>query len=314
MKKNPLLDFARKMELSVKLPSKGRWYTDEIMDTMLNGEVGIFPMTPRDELLQYNPDALLSGDTTIQIIESCVPSIKNAKDLLYNDANLLLLAIRKATYGDELEQSVICPRCYEEASKLTEDEKAEADRTGRLKFTPQDNVFSISDILSCTQYLDDEYKMKLDNGLTVYFKPYTVKNKLNFELTRINQQKILDFYKNFNQEDLKNEEIRKDRINKITDIYLEMNKYGNEVIASCILKIELPEPDGSFVDDYDMILEYISNTNSNYIQTLKEKIEEINSIGLPSELEYECSCCGHKWKSPFIEFNPTDFFDGSSSF
>lgn len=312
MIKNPLLDFARKVEFSVKLPSNGNWYSDNIIDTMLNGEVGIYPMTPRDELLQYNPDALLSGDTTVKIIESCVPSVRNAKELLYNDANFLLLAIRKATYGDELEQMVICPQCYEESTKMSEIEKADAEREGKIKFTPQENHFSISEILSCVSYLDKEYMLELDNGLKVYFKPYTVKNKLNFELTKINQKKILSFYEDFNQDDLKDEEVRKDRIKKISDIYLEMNRYGNEVMASCILKIELP--DGSFVDDQAMILEYISNTNSSYIQKLKEKIEEINDIGLPLELECECSCCGYKWNNIFMEYNQTDFFGGSSSF
>ena len=41
---------------------------------------------------------------------------------------------------------------------------------------------------------------------------------------------------------------------------------------------------------------------------LSEEVTKINAFGLPSTLEVECSCCGHKWEVPFVGFNQSDFF------
>ena len=57
-----------------------------------------------------------------------------------------------------------------------------------------------------------------------------------------------------------------------------------------------------------MILEFISNTPSNIVNDLNEKIHELNDIGLPKSIEYECRCCNHHWEDKFFGFNQTDFF------
>ena len=35
---------------------------------------------------------------------------------------------------------------------------------------------------------------------------------------------------------------------------------------------------------------------------------EIEKFLIPKELDYECQCCGNKWKDKFYGFNQTDFF------
>jgi hypothetical protein len=57
-----------------------------------------------------------------------------------------------------------------------------------------------------------------------------------------------------------------------------------------------------------MILEFISQTPSNVVNEINEKIHDLNDIGLPKELEYECECCHHQWKDKFFGFNQSDFF------
>jgi hypothetical protein len=55
---NPLLDFARKVELSIKLPSNGNWYEEGTIDYTLGGEVEVYPMLPKDELALMNPASI----------------------------------------------------------------------------------------------------------------------------------------------------------------------------------------------------------------------------------------------------------------
>ena len=124
---NPLLDFARKVELSIKLPSNGNWYEEGTIDYTLGGEVEVYPMLPKDELTLMNPDGLLSGQSNVSLIKSCVPAVKNPEKLLYPDLNVLLLAIQKATYGNKLTMQVVCPECLrkanEKAAELEEQNK-----------------------------------------------------------------------------------------------------------------------------------------------------------------------------------------------
>ena len=97
----------------------------------------------------------------------------------------------------------------------------------------------------------------------------------------------------------------KDTVREVFEIG-ERFDIGNQLITAAILKIELP--DGSFVDNKDMILEFISQTPSNIVSELNDKIHELNNIGLSKELDYECECCHHQWKDTFFGFNQTDFF------
>jgi hypothetical protein len=71
-------------------------------------------MTAKDELKLKTPDALLNGQATVDVIQSCVPDIKNAWHVPSIDVDALLIAIRIATYGDKMEVNVTVPGINEE--------------------------------------------------------------------------------------------------------------------------------------------------------------------------------------------------------
>ena len=108
------------------------------------------------------------------------------------------------------------------------------------------------------------------------------------------------------EEDISKEE-KERMILEINGIQTKMIDTNNEIYAESIKYIELP--DGSTVNDTAMIKEFIANSPSNTVSELAKEITKINSIGLPEELEVECSCCGYKWKVPFTGFNQSDFFE-----
>lgn len=308
---NPLLNYARRAELSISLPSHGNWYEEDMIDYTPNGEVEVFPMLPKDELIMLNPDSLLSGQANIDLIKSCVPSVKNPEKLLFPDANVLFLAIQKATYGNTLTMSVVCPKCQEKAIQLDDKEKIEeAEKKGDIIIHAQDMEYNIDSILASISYLDSEYIVTTEEGLVIYLHPNTLKDKMKYGLMTYNQQKILKSYKDYDYE--KRNEMNEDENHQsemmklVSECYNKMNDIGNQLITSCIVKIKLP--DDSFVTDSQMIYEYVSNTKSSLIMSLHKKIKEMNDIGLPTSLTYRCSCCGHEWEDKFYGYNQVDFF------
>ena len=196
---NPLLDYARKAELSVKLPSDGNWYTSDIVKLNPLKEVEVYPMLPKDELTLINPDALLSGQANIDVIKSCVPAISNPELLLYPDLNVLLLAIKAATYGDELKLEITCPHCLEIKEQLKDkpEEITKLEKENRICLHPQMFTYSCREILEQISLLEKEYIIKAENGLQIYISPNTTKDKNLFNLLNFKEKSILKLFKDY---------------------------------------------------------------------------------------------------------------------
>ena len=121
---NPLSGHFRSPKLYVQLPSGGKFYDSDIVNYPESGELPIYPMTAKDELIMKNPDALLNGEAISQLITSCVPNIKNVRQLISNDVDVLLVAIQGATHGDDIEVATNCPACEKEVSGVASVEGA----------------------------------------------------------------------------------------------------------------------------------------------------------------------------------------------
>lgn len=311
MSNNPLMQFARRPELSVRLATNPCWYNTGFIEYTMNGEVEVYPMLPKDELSLYNPDALLSGQAMVGLIKSCCPSVLNPEKLYFPDANILLLAIKRATYGNEHKQSHRCPECYRKMEEMKDDpkKKKEMDKLindHKLSDHEEEFTFDIDMLLQNISHLDDEYKVKIEN-LVYHLQPYIMRTKEQYSIISAQRSKLLKMYRETleRDEDMSNEE--KDKMMaEIADIQSKMIDTNNEIYAESIKMIELP--DGSIVDDKNMIKEFIANSKSSVISELSDEINKINAVGLPESLEVECSCCGHKWKVPFTGFNQSDFF------
>ena len=312
MNNNPLMQFARKPELTVKLACDPEWYPNGFIQYTLDNEVEVFPMLPKDELMLYNPDALLSGQAIIDLIKSCCPSILNPEKLFYPDANVLLLAIKKATYGNEHTQSHMCPKCSEIINKLKSGTKKDKEELDKLlkehKITDheEEHVFEIDQLLSSITHLSNSYEVTIDN-LLYNLKPHTLKTKEQYSLLSLQRSKLLKMYKDTleRDEDISNEEKNK-MISEISVIQSKMIDANNEIFTEGINFIKLP--DDSIVKDKDMIKEFIANSKTSVINKLSEEISKINAVGLPEKIEITCSFCGNNFEVPLIGYNQTDFF------
>src|SRR6056300_1484429 len=116
IEQNPLRKYFRQPKVYITLPSKGKFYPQGSLDLPENGELPVFAMTAKDELTMKTPDALLNGEATVSVIQSCVPNIKNAWKLPSVDLDAVLIAIRLATYGDKMDINTTVPNINVEKS------------------------------------------------------------------------------------------------------------------------------------------------------------------------------------------------------
>ena len=117
---NPLAKHFRQPQLYLKLPSQGKWYPQGSIDMPVTGELPVYPMTAKDELILQTPDALLNGQSTVEVIQSCVPSIKDAWKMPSIDLDAVLIAIRQATYGPGMDFFSVCPHCQRKNENTVE--------------------------------------------------------------------------------------------------------------------------------------------------------------------------------------------------
>jgi hypothetical protein len=111
---NPLFSFMRQPKIFIKLPSGGKFWNQGSLSIPETGEFPVYSMTAKDELMFKTPDALMNGQAIVDVIQSCIPNIKNAWDTPAIDLDTILIAMRLATYGEKMTVSNTIPVLEEE--------------------------------------------------------------------------------------------------------------------------------------------------------------------------------------------------------
>lgn len=174
---NPLLDRLRMPGATYKLPSQGVFYEKgELDDSVKNGEVEIYPMTAIDEIILNTPDKLISGKAIAEVFQRCIPQIVKPFDLLAQDVDFLMVALRAVSFGDEMEISY------------------KHDCEGSLNQSYQVNL---QDIIRATKVVDPtvkgtEYQHVLPNGQIVVLQPLSYGNIVElYQTTAMSKTKAL---------------------------------------------------------------------------------------------------------------------------
>ena len=110
MAQNPLQNYFRQPKVFLKLPSMGIYNKPEAIQGNVEN-IPVYGMTGMDEIILKTPDALISGESTVKVIQSCCPTIVDAWDVSNLDIDALLVAVRIATYGNTMNVSYTCKKC-----------------------------------------------------------------------------------------------------------------------------------------------------------------------------------------------------------
>lgn len=246
---NPLTAFMRQPKIFISLPSQGQFYPEGSIDMPENGQLAVYSMTARDELLLNVPDALMNGQAVIEVIQNCVPSIKNAWHIPSIDMDLLLLSIRLATYGELMSTPI----------KIAED----------FEYDYQVDLRIVMDSL-LSQIVWDPVVPIYEN-LTVFVRPLNYKEMTKSAIQTFETQKIIQAVNDDSLTEEQKQQIFKDSFVKLSGVTVGM-------VIDSIFRIDTEE---GAVEDKEFIKEFVENCDKeifNRIQQHLEKLKEQNAI------------------------------------
>ena len=276
---NPLSRWMRQPEIYIRLPSQGYFSENNDYELSIDNELGIAAMTTSDDILLKSPEGLLNGESMATVIRSCAPGIKNVKKLPAPDVDAILLGIRLATYGDNMEFEVQCPECQTQNTYNT----------------------SLSYALENISLLESNYPIKLNNELTVFIRPFYYEDSVKEALQRYHEAQALTLLSEADLEDLEKTKKYTESITKIADLMTEL-------CASCVIKVIDPNNNQIEATRED-VFEWVKNLSKKDAQKITDKVTEINNTGVNKEAEIVCNNeeCKHEWKAQ-ISFDPSYFF------
>ena len=236
---NPLQKYFRQPKNYVRLPSRGKYYPAGALDLPVTGELPVYAMTAKDELTFKTPDALMNGQATVDVIQSCVPNIKNAWLMPSIDLDAVLIAIRVATYGESMDVSITVPNTTIKRD-YSMDLRRALDDLMLGKFSDSLMIGSMKVNIRPINYKE------FTDGAVKTFEEQRIYNVVNDN--KIDDQTKLDmFHQSFR---------------KLTDITISM-------VSNSVVSIEV---DGGTVTDSTHIREFIANADKNFYSAVMEHV------------------------------------------
>lgn len=325
MSDNPLSGYIRTPKIYVRLPSNGRFNKEKIVFTA-NNEIPVRATTIRDDLILKNPDALLNGDATEQVLKSCVPEITNLKETPVNDIDVLLLAIQYASHGDNFEFKTTCPKC---------------EQLNTYNFSIRSMIEAATEIPEINSVTFTEG----DAEITVIVKPYSYESNTKASLVELDSQKRMKYIKSIYSSNFgkkfdnelerlqNNEEAEKLISQQLSEAYDSMAKLSTMLMLESVIQINIKKENGTpiIVTNKEHIAEYVVNLTSDKNSLIKEKIDEIMTYGLNKKPSLTCTSvisesivdpetnesktvehvCGHVWQKEEVGYDQSNFFVSS---
>ena len=275
---NPLKQFFRQPALYLKLPSDGQFWEAGSLDLPPNKELPVLPMTAMDEITYRTPDALFNGSAVVNVIQSCIPGIKNAWKTPSVDLTSILIAIRIATYGSDMDVGSSCPAC-----------NAEGDYT-----------LDLHTLLSGLKNLDFSKAVK-HGDLEIYFKSidYQVQNNLNTQ--QFEQQRIIQAV----QQSTETEEKKLENINGALK---EITKLTLRTIMHSIAGIRTPT---AFVTESEFIEDFLNNCDRKLFGVIRDQVIQLREDSNLPPMPVTCSECNHQYTQT-VTLDSTSFFAAAS--
>lgn len=241
---NPLSGYFRQPKIYLTLPSAGKYYPDGALELTETGELPVYAMTARDEIAFKTPDALLNGQATVDVIQSCVPNIKNAWYMPSLDLDAVLIAIRIATYGEMMDLSAKIPNIDEER-------------------TYQVDLRQVLDQLINNSF---EQTITIDN-LVIHLKPLTYQEFTQSALKTFEEQRVFQIVNNNNMDEEDKLAHFNRSFKKLTDLTVGM-------VANSISAIETQD---NVVENPEYLAEFIQNADQKFYTEITKHIESQKS-------------------------------------
>ena len=203
-------------------------------------------MTAKDELSFKTPDAMISGQATVDVIQSCLPNFKNAWKMVNFDTDAVLLAIRIATYGETMDINYRVPVTNEEMS----------------------HTLNLPGLLEDLAKVDIVDEAKTTTGFKVKLAPLDYKSLTQVQVAQFEQQKIYTTVNNSTMNE-------KEKSTQFVKSFKILNNINFSMLVDSIL--EITTPDGQTVANKDQIKEFCNNCDAKVINEIQDELSKIRS-------------------------------------
>jgi hypothetical protein len=238
---NPLKGYFRQPKIYLTLPSQGKYYPPTSIELTETGELPVYAMTARDEITFKTPDALLNGQATVDVIQSCIPNIKNAWHMPSLDLDAALIAIRIATYGEQMDVNAKIPNIDEEK-------------------TYQVDLRNILDSLVNNSFEDT---IVIDD-LVIHLKPLTYYEFTQSALKTFEEQRVFQIV---NNENITEEE----KLKRFNQSFKKLTELTVGMVTNSIQQIDVNDES---VTDPAHLAEFIQNADQKFYTKITEHIEK----------------------------------------
>jgi len=245
-KSNPLAGFMRQPKIYIKLPSGGQFWPEGSLVPSENGQYPVYSMTAKDELMIKIPDALMSGQAVVDVIQNCMPNIKNAWMAPTIDIDAILIAIRLATYGEMMN------------TPLTFGADIEMEYQVDLRLV-LDNLMS-----SITW----NPIIPINDNLTIFVRPLNYKQMTETASQNYETQKIMQVVNDDRIDEDHKLKLFKESFDKLTNSTLGM-------ISNSVYKVE--SSNGS-TDDPEYIKEFLENIDKEIFQKIEAHLTALKDL------------------------------------
>lgn len=272
MAQNPLQQYFRQPKIFLKLPSLGAYYNPDAISGDIEN-LPIFGMTGMDQIIAKTPDALISGESTVKVIESCCPSFKDAWQISSIDIDCMLVAIRMATFGKLYSVGHECGGCHE------------------LNDYDIDLTAFIDHFSKCTFQSKIVY-----NDLIIRIKPLSYKQATDYNLENFSLQRQLMQLDKIQDED------EKKKI--LSSIFIDLGTLQNKILLASIESVETPL---GVVTEWAFIKEWIDDSDKEVTDAIKGHLD-VNSKEWKIPLSnIKCVNCGNE-EVISVDLDQSNFF------
>jgi hypothetical protein len=281
IKANPLANFMRQPKIYIRLPSQGQFWPQNSLVIPESGEFPVYSMTAKDELTFKTPDALLNGQAMVDVIQSCVPNIKNAWATPTIDMDTILIAIRLATYGEKMPFKHTVPNTEIE-------EEYEIDLRVLLD-QQQNNTWND--------------RVDINENLAIFIRPLTYKHMTQTSIKSFETNKILNMVNDDSISDEKKLEI-------FNNSFANLTKATIDLLTESISSIVTPDTE---VTDRKHIADFVANADKEIFQKVQghitelKKLNELKPLDFTSTDEQREAGAPETYQVP-IDFNNSSFF------
>jgi len=242
---NPLAKHFRQPKIYLRLPSGGRYWPEGSIDMPENGELPVYSMTAKDELVLKTPDALINGQSTVNMIQSCIPAIKDGFAIPSLDLDAILVAIRIATYGETLTITTEIPN-----TKIEKDYQV--------------NLVELLDTMQSRVFEERVH----NSGFTFMLKPSNYLQFTQAALKAFEEQRLV---KSIDDSNLSEEE----KLAKFNVSFQKLTEYNLDMVVQQVVSVQFQNEEP--VTNVKHIRDFFAGTDGSIFESVKDHLEKMKN-------------------------------------